>query len=293
MVVTTLRATVFIAASCLAGVCGSLPAFAQLQPAQQRPVQRSIQPPPAAQRPAQPAAVQCDAAKFRVIVDVGHTPESPGAISARGVNEYDFNLTLAKAIERKLNDAGYARTSLLLANGPAIPSLVRRIAQANQNPADLMLSIHHDSVPQVFKSKWEFEGKPLEYSDKFRGHSIFISADNPNYQASLDFGKLLGAQLKARGLQYTPHYTQPFMGGKRRQLVDAETGVYRFDQLLILRHPRMPAVLLEAGSIIHRDEEITMASEERQGLIAVAVTEAVDRFCVLRAGTRTQRASAH
>ena len=277
MVVTTLRATALIAAVCLAG---ALPASAQQRPA----------PRPA---PAAPPALQCDSAKFRVIVDVGHTPESPGAISARGANEYDFNLKLAKAIERKLNDAGYGRTSLLLASGPAIPSLVRRIAQANQNPADLMLSIHHDSVPQMFKSKWEFEGKPLEYSDKFRGHSIFISADNPNYQASLDFGKLLGAQLKARGLQYTPHYTQSFMGHKRRQLVDAETGVYRFDQLLILRHPRMPAVLLEAGSIVHRDEEITMGSEERQVLIAGAVTEAVDKFCVLRAGTRTQRASTH
>ena len=38
------------------------------------------------------AAPQCDPASFRVIVDVGHTPESPGAISARGVDEYTFNL---------------------------------------------------------------------------------------------------------------------------------------------------------------------------------------------------------
>jgi N-acetylmuramoyl-L-alanine amidase len=83
------------------------------------------------------------------------------------------------------------------------------------------------------------------------------------------------------------------MGHKRRQLVDAETGVYRFDQLIILRSARMPAVLLEAGSIINRDEEILMGTEERQSQIAGAVTEAVDKFCALRAGTRTQRASAH
>ena len=291
MILKTLRNAMLVAAAGLV-VGTALPAWSQ-----QRSLTRPAQAAPSAPRPAQPAqaapAAQCEAAKFRVIVDVGHTPESPGAISARGVNEYDFNLKLAKAIERKLNDAGYARTSLLLASGPAIPSLVRRIGQANQNPADLLLSIHHDSVPQIFKSKWDFEGKSLEYSDKFRGHSIFISADNPNYQASLEFGKLLGARMKARGLQYTPHYTQAFMGGKRRQLVDAESGVYRFDQLLILRHPRMPAVLLEAGSIIHRDEEITMGSEERQVLIAGAVTEAVDGFCALRAGSRTQRASAH
>ena len=108
---------------------GTLPASSQ---------QRSLT------RPAQAApAPQCDAAKFRVIVDVGHTPEIPGAISARGATEYDFNLRLAKVIERKLNDSGYARTSLLLATGPAIPSLVRRVAQANQMSADLLISIHH------------------------------------------------------------------------------------------------------------------------------------------------------
>src|SRR5215203_4101292 len=236
------------------------------------------------QRAAPPATAsvpQCDAAKFRVIVDVGHTPEIPGAISARGANEYDFNLRLAKVIERKLNDAGYARTSLLLATGPAIPSLVRRIAQANQMSADLLISIHHDSVPQAFKVKWEYEGKPLEYSDRFRGDSIFVSSDNADYQGSLAFGKLLGAQLKVRGLQYTPHYTQAFMGHKRRQLVDAETGVYRYDQLLILRTTRMASVLLEAGSIINRDEEILMGQEEHQLQIAGAVTEAVDKFCAL------------
>ena len=249
----------------------------------------------AAARGAAPAASvpQCDAAKFRVIVDVGHTPEIPGAISARGATEYDFNLRLAKVIERKLNDAGYARTSLLLANGPAIPSLVRRIAQANQMSADLLISIHHDSVPEAFKVKWDYEGKQLEYSDRFRGHSIFVSSDNADYQGSLAFGKLLGARLKARGLQYTPHYTQAFMGHKRRQLVDAETGVYRYDQLLILRTTRMASVLLEAGSIINRDEEILMGQEEHQLQIAGAVTEAVDKFCALRAGTRTQRASTH
>jgi N-acetylmuramoyl-L-alanine amidase len=236
---------------------------------------------------------QCDAAKFRVIVDVGHTPEIPGAISARGATEYDFNLRLAKLIERKLNDAGYARTSLLLATGPAIPSLVRRIAQANQMSADLLISVHHDSVPEAFKVKWDYEGKQLEYSDRFRGHSIFISSDNADYQGSLAFGKLLGARLKARGLQYTPHYTQAFMGHKRRQLVDAETGVYRYDQLMILKNTRMASVLLEAGSIVNRDEEILMGQEEHQLQIAGAITEAVDKFCALRAGSKTQRASTH
>ena len=40
------------------------------------------------------------------------------------------------------------------------------------------------------------------------------------------------------------------------------------------------AVLLEAGSIANRDEELVVASPERLQLISVAVVDAVDSFCV-------------
>jgi N-acetylmuramoyl-L-alanine amidase len=230
----------------------------------------------------QSVAPQCDAAAFRVIVDVGHTPQSPGAVSARGIDEYDFNFKLATVIDGKLREAGFARTHLLLATGQAIPSLVRRVGQANAMSADLLISIHHDSVPEVFKTAWEFSGKKLSYSDKFKGHSIFVSVDNADFNGSVAFAKLLGASMKARGLAYTPHYKEAFMGSKRRNLIDADNGVYRYDQLLILRTTRMPSVLLEAGSIIHRDEEELMGNAEHQLTIANAVTEAVQGFCAVR-----------
>jgi N-acetylmuramoyl-L-alanine amidase len=91
--------------------------------------------------------------------------------------------------------------------------------------------------------------------------------------------------LTERGLQYTPHYVEPFMGNRRRELVDKEAGVYRFDQLVVLRQTRMPAVLLEAGSIINRDEEMELRGSERRALITAAVVEAVAGFCAARAGT--------
>jgi N-acetylmuramoyl-L-alanine amidase len=97
------------------------------------------------------------------------------------------------------------------------------------------------------------------------------------------YGKLLGNQLKARGLQYTPHYTEKMMGRRRRQLVDAEAGVYRYDQLVVVRETRMPAVLLEAGSIVNRDEELLLSTSEHQSLISAAITDAAESFCASRA----------
>ena len=222
----------------------------------------------------------CNRAGFRVIIDVGHTAQVPGAKSARGLNEYDFNLRLAKRIERKLVESGFEKTVLLITEGRTGRGLVQRVARANKSSADLFLSIHHDSVPDSFLQKWQFEAKDHGYCDRFKGHSIFVSHYNGDFGGSLAFARLLGIQLKARGLQYTPHYTQKFMGHRQRQLVDPEAGVYRYDQLIVLKDTRMPAVLLEAGSIINRDEELTMESAQRQSLISAAVSDAVDGFCV-------------
>ena len=132
-----------------------------------------------------PVATRCDPAKFRIVLDVGHTAELEGAISARNVSEFVFNLRLAKRIEEKLKAEGFAETRLLLTEGKARRSLVKRVAAANDLPADLLLSIHHDSVPNKFLEDWEFEGKKSRFSDRFSGYSVFVSRSNPDFKTSL------------------------------------------------------------------------------------------------------------
>ena len=75
------------------------------------------------------------------------------------------------------------------------------------------------------------------------------------------------------------------MGHYQHPILNKETGVYSFDQLVVLRTTRMPAVLLEAGSIINRDEELMMASAERQDMISGAVAAAMKKFCDARLGS--------
>jgi len=232
--------------------------------------------PPAALKP---VATRCDPSKFRIVLDVGHTAESEGAISARNVSEFVFNLRLAKRIEEKLKAEGFAETRLLLTEGKARPSLVKRVAAANNLRADLFLSIHHDAVPNKLLEDWEFEGKKSHFSDRFSGYSVFVSRSNPDFKTSLSFAELIGKEMKAQGLEYAKQYTQPIMGRYQRQLLNKETGVYRYDELIVLRKTQMPAVLLEAGSIINRDEELKMSSSERRDIISSGVTAAVKEFC--------------
>jgi N-acetylmuramoyl-L-alanine amidase len=226
-----------------------------------------------------PVATRCDPAKFRIVLDVGHTAESEGAISARNVSEFVFNLRLAKRIEQKLKAEGFAETRLLLTEGKARRSLVKRVDAANNLRADLLLSIHHDSVPNKFLEDWEFEGKKSRFSDRFSGYSVFVSRSNPDYKTSFAFAELIGKEMKAQGFDYAKQYSQAIMGRYQRELLNKETGVYRYDELIVLRKTRMAAVLLEAGSIINRDEELKMSSPERRDIISSGVAAALKEFC--------------
>lgn len=233
-------------------------------------------------KPKAPAPEKCEPRKFRIVVDVGHTPDSYGALSARNDPEFGFNFVLAKLITAKLKSEGFAATRLLVTDGKARPSLFKRVNAANDRRADLLLSIHHDSVPDKLLETWEFEGAKSYFSDRFSGYSLFVSQQNPHFVTSLLLARMIGKQLKEQGLHYASQYTLPAMGRYRRQLLDKAVGVYRYDGLVVLSRTRGAAVLLEAGSIINRDEEMEMNSPERQEMIARAVAVGVGEFCERR-----------
>jgi N-acetylmuramoyl-L-alanine amidase len=231
----------------------------------------------------QTVSENCTRSTFRVVVDVGHTLDVPGAMSARGVPEYAFNLQLAREVKQALVDAGFEQAVLLITGTAPWRGLFERAARANAMHADLFIAIHHDSVPDNLKQIWEYAGQKNEFNDDYPGYAIFISNDNADRAGSLLFGSMLGHELERRNLHYTPHYTLALMGHRRRVLVDAEAGVYRYDQLIVLRQTRMPAVLLEAGSIVNRQEELELATPERRVLTSAAIAAAVANFCAARA----------
>ncbi len=170
--------------------------------------------------------------------------------------------------------------------------MFQRSTSADNLQADLFISIHHDSVPDSLKETWQYEGKKYYYSDRFSGYAIFVSHDNVDRAASLAFAHSLGQELQKRGLHYTPHYTLPQMERYRHDLIDEEAGVYRYDHLIVLHSTHMPAVLLEAGSIINRQEELALATPERRWMVAEAVTGAVEEFCASRGQAVADRSSA-
>jgi N-acetylmuramoyl-L-alanine amidase len=227
----------------------------------------------------------CRRENFRIALDVGHTPEAPGATSARGAKEYEFNLQLAKRLQNELTNGGFIRTHLITTHGSGRVQLVKRVAQANAAGIDLLLSIHHDDVQDAYHEPWRHNGAPYVYSDRFSGYSLFVSQENRHFEESLQFAKLLGAELAAHGMHYSAHHAEPVRGEGRR-LVDATLGVYRYDELFVLRFSASPAVLMEAGIIVNRKDELELASPEGQARISAAALAALNEFCTVSSAAR-------
>ncbi len=205
-----------------------------------------------------------------IIIDIGHTVEKPGVISARGNPEILFNYLTGIVISKKLANQGF---EVYLSSNMELSDRVKRIKKYNP---DMVISIHHDSVQPHHLSTWKFEGKEYYYSDKFSGFSIFVSKKNEQFKNSLRFANLLGRFMTESGLYPTYHHTEP-VKGENRELLNKEYGVYRYDDLFLLKST-YPAVLLECGIIVNRSDELTLRSDYIINVISDAVVKAATTY---------------
>lgn len=225
-----------------------------------------------------PALAQCDRASFAVALDAGHTPGDPGSTSARGKREFDFNDRLARESLAALKSAGFARAFLVNPYGKELP-LYSRTKIADKQGAQLFLSIHHDSVQPHYLSSWTHAGADQKYSDQFSGFSLWVSRTNGAAAASLATAQAIGAGLVRRGLSPTLHHAEPIRG-ESRTLLDGSRGIYGRDDLAVLRTSTPPAVLVEAGVIVHRAEEARLEQRAHRAKIAAAMVEGVAAACM-------------
>jgi N-acetylmuramoyl-L-alanine amidase len=216
--------------------------------------------------------------RFRIFIDVGHYREAPGATSARGKLEFDFNLQLAQALQKALAARGYRQIRLFVSSGGP-QSLQMRAKESAKFKADVFISIHHDDVQSQYKSTWIYNSENQLFSDNFNGYSLFISKLNPAWRRSLQLATLISDEFLRRGMVFTKHHAEQ-IEGEGRKLLDETRGMYQYDQLIVLKNNVSPAVLIEAGVIVNRDEELILSSGARRDLFSDAVSDAVEKFCV-------------
>lgn len=200
-----------------------------------------------------------------VAVDVGHGLADPGALSARGRPEFEFNREFATVLQAALTARGVGVRPVNFDG--AIGSLVARPQAAIG--ADFFLSVHHDSVREELLQDWQWNGETHSYSDAHTGFSLYISRDNPAAGFSSRCASAIGAMMRRAGFVPTRHHYP------KRAWADETNAVHYYDNLVVLYRTTLPAVLFEAGVIKHRDEELLLADPARRARMADAVATGI------------------
>jgi len=220
---------------------------------------------------ATPAAAGC-----KVALDVGHSRANPGATSARGGLEWQFNLALAQRAAKALAAAGV--DAVILDQTGKDLALAERTKLAAARHASLFISLHHDDVQDQYKTEWQWQGHPQGHGEDFSGFGLFVSAQNPRFAESRRVAAAIADGLLAAGQHPSLHHAEP-IPGENRPLLDATRGLYRFDDLVVLKTASMPAVLVEAGIIVNKDDEPLIDSDGFRDRVAEAIATAAQGHC--------------
>ena len=242
-----------------------------------------------------------------IVLDSGHDPRYPGARGSCGEFEFVYNdkmvasylkTTSARVITTR--DAGQA-PKILSTGMDGVPqrlytlktSLQARTALANASKAGLFISIHHDSTasrfimadPSLCQGRGGHTLLPEFKARNDIGFSVFIDQDpkNPYYQQSLRFAMLLGRELIAMGRKPSNYHYFPEDDCRSCRPVVRDLGVWH-QQLFVLRHVRMPAVLVEVGNIADAQDEALVNSDQFREQFGLAMDRAVERYFSATAG---------
>jgi N-acetylmuramoyl-L-alanine amidase len=75
----------------------------------------------------------------------------------------------------------------------------------------------------------------------------------------------------------TLHHAEKFTGGDK-DLIDRIRGIYKYNQLVVLKSTNMPAVLFECGIIKNQYEELQLCNSAYQHKIADTILRAIKKY---------------
>jgi N-acetylmuramoyl-L-alanine amidase len=227
---------------------------------------------PAAPRPQEPPAIDLSPGTIRtVVIDPGHGGADEGVKGAGGTKEKDFTLQMARKLKATIESRLGLRVLLTRDSDEDVP-LDRRTALANNNKADLLLSLHANASvrpnvrgAQVLSLSLEDYPGGGEAADPRRTSVPVLGGAMRNIEpvawdlAQLPFARRSSA-LAAIVIQHlserrVPMYSRPASQAPLRVLVGAN----------------MPAVMLELGFLTNTADERALMGGE----ISAAIIEAI------------------
>ena len=216
-----------------------------------------------------------------VVIDPGHGGKETGAIGPAGTAEKDLSLLIAKALATRLEQALLVRT-VLTRNDDVDIGLDERSALANQNKADLFLSIHLNSSVGRGALGAETYFLSLQASDQRAADAAAVenyvgAAAAPAGSDAFQLQLLLWDLAQSQHLAASQRLATMIQEELNHALDLRDRGVKQAP-FRVLMGAAMPAVLVELGFISTREEEQRLRTPEYRAQLVEALVRAVERF---------------
>lgn len=218
----------------------------------------------------------------KVVIDPGHGGKDPGAVGSKS-QEKDIVLSIAMKVGKYIEDNHKDVEVIYTRKDDTFVEVFRRADIANENNADLFISIHanaskdrraygsetfamglHTSKENLEVARKENKAILFEenYAERYEGY-------DPNSPESYIVFSLMQNTFLHQSLDFASHIQDQFRDRVRR----ADRGVKQAG-FLVLWRTTMPSVLIEVGFISNPEEEKYLMSEEGQVHLASAIYRA-------------------
>jgi N-acetylmuramoyl-L-alanine amidase len=237
-------------------------------------------PPPIdpAQTPVDPAA-----SEFVIAIDAGHGGIDTGATGAASKTaEKDITLAFAKVLYEKLGKQAGIR-AVMTRDTDRFLSLSERVVIARQKGAQLLISLHADTLRQS-----DIRGATVyTISDKASDHMAAQLAERENFSDTLGGVEMPAetAEVNDILLDLTRRETQAFSISLAQAVVGSFEGQislinnpHRHAGFRVLQAPDMPSILLELGFLSNKDDEKLLLDPAWRDKVADLLVEAIRRY---------------
>lgn len=222
----------------------------------------------------------------KIVIDAGHGGHDSGAV---GKNSFEKDLTLKMALRiGEMIQTRYPDVEVLQTRTTDVfIPLFRRVQYANEQNADLFISIHCNFIgnaktrgTETFVMGLHRAGDNLEVA-KRENASILLEQ---NYEANYDGYDPNSPEGHIMLSMYQNNYLDKSI--EFAAAVEEQFGKMHFSKsrgvkqagFAVLRRASMPAVLVEAGFLSNEVEEAFLLSADGQGVVSESVVRAFDKF---------------
>ena len=214
-----------------------------------------------------------------VVIDPGHGGEESGAVGPSGLLEKDLTLEIARTLRDRLRQRLPVKVVLTRDDDSLLP-LDTRSAIANQNKADLFISIHLNSYLGAEARGAETYFLSTEASDSRAAQTAELenaAGDGGDDEALYDLQLILWDLAQSYHLAASQRVANLIQEELNGALGLRDRGVKQAP-FRVLMGAAMPAVLVELGFLSNPDEETRLRDPKYRADLVDALVRAIARF---------------